>query len=83
MYATTEYVLRTYTFSDLVNNLALEGKAYQSAPGGWKRANETIDGNVTRVSACSTSAMTTNPWWRVELTKLIEVQAVEIIPGKF
>ncbi|KAI0233625.1 hypothetical protein LSAT2_016145 [Lamellibrachia satsuma] len=67
---------------NLGNNLALEGKAYHSTREGWKRANETIDGTVTPVSACFSSAMPSNPWWRVELTKLIEVNAVDVLPGR-
>ena len=53
----------------------------------WKEnANKAIDGNTARVfsdRSCVATYKETNPWWRVDFTKLIEVYAIVITPGKF
>ena len=84
-YANTECNVKCI-FSDLEKNLALEGKAYMSASAGrmYRFADETLPGvNVPAWKLCPITEKANGAWWRVDFTKLIEVNTVEITPGKF
>ena len=75
----------TFNISDHGKNLAPEGKAYLFNGRRKNNAFKTIDGKTTDVfqrDACMQSYYTTMAWWKVVWDKLIEVYAVEIMPGK-
>ena len=74
-----------YLFSVIGKNLAPEGKAYQSYALRGNNASKANDGQTTNRfsrNKCAQSLQKKRAWWRVDWKKLVEVYAVEIMPGK-
>ncbi|XP_059194950.1 fucolectin-like [Centropristis striata] len=64
-------------------NVALRGKATQSIryKDAFSSASNAIDGNLDSThhhGSCSSSALQTNPWWRLDLLELYTISYVTI-----